>query len=76
VHARRAWLGVATLIVVLLTGCGDDNSPDEEQAPAGTGAQDNPEGVTDSDATVVGGDVPASNLSNQPEAPLDPPGDS
>ena len=77
VHARRGWLGIATLIVISLTGCGDDDGPsDQDPAPAGTGVQDNPEGVTDSDATVVDGDVPASNVSNQAEAPLDPPDDS
>ena len=76
VHARRAWLGIASLIAVSLTGCGDDDSPgDESPVPAGTGAQDSPEGVTDSDATVVDGDVPASNVSNEAEAPLDPSGD-
>ena len=72
-HARRLWL-IAALVAVSLSGCGDDDSPeDESPAPAGTGALDTPEGVTDSAAaTLVDPDVPASNVSNQAEAPLDP----
>jgi hypothetical protein len=56
-----------------MTGCADDDpSENESPAPAETGALDTPEGVTDSEATLVDGDVPASNVSNEAEAPLDP----
>lgn len=76
-RSGRIRFGIATLIAVLAAGCGDDDSPgDEEPSPAGTGVQDNPEGVTDSAVTVVDAEVPASNVSNQAEAPLDPPDDS
>jgi hypothetical protein len=72
-HARRSWLIIALLSALSVTGCGDDDSPDDESpSPGGTGALDTPEGVTDSNATVVDADVPASNVSNEAEAPMDP----
>ena len=72
-HVRRIGPVIATLIAVSVAGCGDDDSPeDETPAPAGTNALDTPEGLNDSAATVVDAEVPASNVSNQAEAPLDP----
>ena len=71
-HAGRVWI-IAVVVAVSISGCGDDDSPDDDSPPpAGTGALDTPEGVTDDAATVVDPDVAASNVSNQAEAPLDP----
>jgi hypothetical protein len=75
VRTRRTWTVVALLAVLSATGCGDDSPGDESPAPAGTEAGDTPEGVTDSAATVVDADVPASNVSNAADAPLEPSGD-
>jgi hypothetical protein len=69
---RRIALGSAAAVcaIALLSACGDDDSPSED--PAGGEVDDNPEGVTDGGSTIVDPDVPASNLANEPESPLDP----
>jgi hypothetical protein len=57
--------------VALLGACSDDAPSDD---PVGGDVEDNPEGVTGGGSTNVDPDVPASNLANQPESPLDPGG--
>jgi hypothetical protein len=75
VHARRTLL-IAAFVAVSVSACGDDTPQDDSPAPAETGALDTPEGVTNSAATLVDADVVASNVSNEANAPLDPPDDS
>jgi hypothetical protein len=71
--ARRAWRLTAVALVAVSTSACSDDSPDDDP-PAGSDALDTPEGVSDAGSTIVDPEVPASNVSNEQHAPLDPPG--
>ena len=72
--ARRIWRLTAVALVAVSTSACSDDSPDDDDPPTGTDALDTPEGVSDAGSTIVDPEVPASNVSNEQQAPLDPPG--
>jgi hypothetical protein len=70
VRRRRvlSWFAAA-ITVAALSACSDE-SPDDVDTDSGTGDADTPGGVGGTE--LVDPAVPASNVPNQPESPMDP----